>query len=225
MMVRTTTGGEVAKDPALFTRLRDAEGIAEFARIVAAHGWTVPIVLLACIGAIRSMFGYLTDPYVVMHGYVFPGWPAAYAINLIYSVFQMAFVWFIFFGLISAFAGLLSDVRAMDPAVFKTGSYLLTLFAPVFVLGAVLAFTITIPDSAALPGAENGYGLENPTAYSFIHDTVQLHLVNALQALTWAIIGYLTLPVVEHRFELDRKQAAIAVLPVTLAAVVATQIG
>lgn len=219
-------GISVTRVAELVHRLRTAEDLETLTTAVADYGWSVPLALIAVLGVVSGVFEYLTNPYVVAEGYVFPGWIAPLFVNLVYGVALTGFAWFLFFGVIGSFAGYLSDVRKMDTAVFKIGSYFLLVLVPVLLVGWLLALTLTVPESATFPTEVTREGV-NPgdvTAYSVLHDTVQLHVVRVLRAAAWVVIGFLMLPVVEHRFELSRKESVLAVLPVTLVAVFATQL-
>lgn len=46
----------------------------------------VPVVALFVLGVVRGSFGYVTDPYVMASGYLFPGWPIALAADIVYGI-------------------------------------------------------------------------------------------------------------------------------------------
>lgn len=207
----------------LIGKLRDAESIEEYTAVIALHGWTVPLVLLGIIGIVRGIFEYFADPFVISEGYRFVGWPLALFANLVYGYFIVLFAWFMFFGVIGAFAGYLSDAREMDAAMFKVGSYLSTLFVPVFLLGALIILTVSVPEGVTAVDAHQ----DDPSTAlgaEYVHDTIQYHVISIFRAIAWAIIGFLMLPIVEQRYELNRRRSVLAVLPTTLAAIFATQL-
>lgn len=223
MSVERETDDPQAGIRELFSRLRGAEGVEEFADTIDAHGWSVPLALLALVGVVRGVFEYLTDPFVIAEGYVFPGWPLAFVINVVYGFFVVAFVWFLFFGLIGSFAGYFSEVKAMDTAVLKVGAYVSMLFVPIFLVGSLIALTISIPEGITVaddPGTVEAI----TTATTYLRETVQMRIVRVLRAMGWIVAGFLLLPVIAHRYDLDHKRSVASVLPVTLAAVIATQL-
>lgn len=207
----------------LLYRLRTAGSVGEVADTIDLHGWSVPLAVLGLVGFVRGVFEYLTDPFVIAEGYVFPGWPAAFVINVVYGVFVVAFAWFLFFGLIGSFAGYFSAVRAMDTAVLKVGAYLSALFVPVFVVGSALALTLSVPDAVTVLEDPDAVG-SITTGTGYVRGTAQMRAVAVLKGVAWIVAGFLSLPVVSYRYELDRGRSVASVLPVTLAAVVATQL-
>lgn len=51
-----------------------------------------------------------------------------------------------------------------------------------------------------------------------------MQLFSLLMAGGWILVGFLMLPVVSELYEVEKKQSVFAVLPLTLVAVVATQL-
>lgn len=207
----------------LFYRLLTAGSIEEFVDRLDVHGWGIPLALLGLAGFVRGVFEYLTDPFVVAEGYVFPGWGLALAINLVYGFFIVAFAWFMFFGLIGSFAGYFSESRDMDTAVLKLGTYVSVLFVPVFVVGSLIALTLSVPEGVAVVDDPDSVDAVT-TVTTYFRDTLQMRVVRALKAAGWILAGFLLLPVIAHRYEIDHKRSVASVLPVTLAAVIATQL-
>ncbi len=142
-------------------------------------------------------------------GYVFPAWPAALVVNLLFGAFVVVFSWFLYFGLIGVVAGTLSDDHVMETDVFKIGGYLLTLFAPVFSRHDPDGDG-RCPDGLHTEGV-SGNGAEAAefamTSYSFVYDTPQMHAVRTLKAIAWIVVGFLMLPVVGRLYEIDENEA------------------
>ncbi|MFB6140634.1 MAG: hypothetical protein ABEJ26_09400 [Halosimplex sp.] len=197
---------------------RSAESFAELVATVRAYGWVPPVVALLAYGVVRGVFEFLSEPYAIANSYLFRAWPAAVLINLLYGIFLGGFSWFIYFGVIGAFAGFFADEKSIDTGIFKAGAYLMLVFVPLMAISAALA--LTIPDSVATVTGEG------PTAVADVHRalaaTPQMRLAGILIAAGWVAVGFLLLPVVSELYDIDRKASVIAVLPVTLVAVVAT---
>ncbi|AEH38394.1 hypothetical protein [Halopiger xanaduensis] len=200
-------------------KLVRANDIGEMIDVVGRYGWLPALVGLALHALARGAFEYLSEPYIVVEGYVFPGWPIALGVNLVFGAAVVAFSWFLYFGLVGAIAGYFSDKHDLAVETFKFGGYLSVLFAPVFLLGAAVIVTITVPEGAtAAMGAQTGeeaveFAL---SAHSFVYDMPQMHAVRVLKALTWIVTGFLLLPVVQQLYEIGEKQSVLSVLPVTL---------
>lgn len=201
--------------------LTHAESVTDLIRTVEDYGWIPPFAVLALYGVLRGVFEYLVEPYGMAQGYTFPGWELALGINLVYGFFLVTFSWFMYFGVVGALAGFLSEVKAMDVTVFKLGAYLSGLFVPIFVVGTLTALTIPAPKTAVAGTDPVGQITES---YRVVYDTPQMQLVRLLKAGGWLLVGFLSLPVVKELYELDEKGSLLAVLPVTVVAVVATQL-
>lgn len=197
----------------------DLEGMI---REIRRYGWLPALFGLVLHSLARGAFEYLSEPFIIVEGYVFPGWPAALVINVFFGSFVVLFSWFLYFGLVGVIAGFLSKEHDMVADVFKVGGYLTVLFVPVFLVGSVLIATVSAPagvDAGAI--VDNGDGTVEfaTTAYSFVYDTPQMHAVRVLKATVWIITGFLLLPVVQQLYEIDEKRSVVSVLPVTLAGV------
>ncbi|WP_121740870.1 hypothetical protein [Natronorubrum halophilum] len=192
-------------------------------RVVRRYGWLPALFGLALHSIARGAFEYLSEPFIIVEGYVFPGWPAALVVNVLFGSFVVIFSWFCYFGLIGVIAGFLSTEYDMVGDIFKFGGYLTVLFAPVFLVGSVLIATVTAPDGVSTEVvAENSDGTAEfaTTAYSFVYDTPQMHAIRILKAVAWVVTGFLLLPIVQHLYELDEKRSVMSVLPVTLVGVI-----
>ncbi|TYT63355.1 hypothetical protein [Natrialba swarupiae] len=204
-------------------KLLGANDIDGVIAVVRRYGWFPALCGLAVHSLARGAFEYVSEPFVVAEGYVFPAWPAALVVNLLFGAFVVVFSWFLYFGLIGVVAGTLSDDHVMETDVFKIGGYLLTLFAPVFFLATILMATVGAPDGLHTEGV-SGNGAEAAefamTSYSFVYDTPQMHAVRTLKAIAWIVVGFLMLPVVGRLYEIDEKRSVLSVLPVTLAGVI-----
>ncbi|MFC6906609.1 hypothetical protein [Halalkalicoccus tibetensis] len=216
---RRASGWAVLRPWRELGRSDDIEGMIG---VVRRYGWLPALTGLALHALARGAFEYLSEPFVVAEGYLFPGWPAALLINFLFGAFVVAFSWFVYFGLIGVIAGYLSEDHVMELDTFKIGGYLTVLFVPVFVIGSVLISTVAVPDGAAAQAAtQDGDAAEFAlSAYSFVYDTPQMHAVRALKAGAWVLTGFLMLPVVQRLYEIDEKRSVASVLPVTLAGVI-----
>lgn len=217
---RRASGWAVLRPWRELLRADDIDGMVGAVR---RHGWLPALIGLALHALSRGAFEYLSEPFIVVESYVFPGWPAALVVNLFFGAFVVAFSWFLYFGLIGVIAGYLSEGHVMEVDVFKIGGYLTVLFVPVFAVGSVLIATVSAPDGASAAAiAENGDEAAEfaMTAYSFVYDTPQMHAVRVLKAATWVLVGFLMLPVVQRLYGIDEKRSVVSVLPVTLAGVI-----
>lgn len=199
-------------------RLREARNVAELVETVRRYGVPPAAVALLLYGVARGVFEFLSEPFAISRGYVFTGWPGALAINLIYGLALAGFTCFLYFGVIGALAGFLSDEKAFDVDIFKAGAHLLLLFVPLLAVSGVIATTIP-PSVAAVAG-------DGAPAVAEVHravaGTVQMRAVGVILAAGWIAVGFLLLPIVRELYDIDRKASVLAVLPVTLIAVVAT---
>lgn len=197
--------------------LRSIESIKDFVRTVTVYGWGPPLVALVIHGAVRGVFEHLTDPFIISAGYWFVGWQFALFVNFVYGTAIVVFSWFLYFGLVGSLAGYLSSERHMDVGIFKVGAYLSLLFVPVFLVGWIIALTLSVPEGVTV-------GTTQAAAQSYVRDTLQLRVVAFLKGLTWILIGLVLLPIVSDRYSLGRKGSVLAVLPPTMAAILATQL-
>lgn len=201
--------------------LTHAESVRSLVGTVERYGWAPPLLGIALHGTVRGVFEHLVDPYAISHGYTFPLWELALSINVFRGLFLVAFSWFMYFGIVGSLAGLLSDEKAMDTAVFKVGGYFTVLFVPVFLLAIPVVLTIPAPETG---GAGVDQLTRVRTSYQSIYNSPQMQVVGVLKAVAWTVTGFLMLPVVEELFDLTKKESVVAVLPVTVAAVVSTQL-
>ncbi|RDI70035.1 hypothetical protein [Halopelagius longus] len=201
--------------------LTNARSIADFVGTVERYGWTPPLLALALLGVVRGVFAYLSEPFAMSQGYVFAGWQLALGINLLYGLFFVGFVCFFYFGVAGAIAGHLSEETAMETAMFKVGGYLMLLFVPVVVVSAVLVTTIPAPETV-VAGAEPVS--EVVASHEAVANSPQMRIVGTMMAGVWILVGFLLLPVVSELYGIDKKRSVLSVLPVTLVAVVATQL-
>lgn len=199
-------------------RLTSAENVTALVETMRLYGWLPPFLALLVQGGVRGVFEYLSEPFAVAHGYVFEGWLIALAINLAYGVFISGFLLFLYFGVIGAFAGLLSDTKDMETAIFKVGGYLLLIFVPLLAVSAAIAFTI--PPSVAAVSSQSAP--EFAEAHRSVAATLQMRVVGFVLAAGWIVIGFLMLPVVSELYDIGRKGSVASVLPVTLVAVIGT---
>lgn len=188
-------------------------------RSIERYGW-LPVVLGLCLyGIVKGGFIFASDPFNLIGGYRFDGWPLAFAITLVEGVFTGLLAWFFYFGAIGALAGFLSSERIMATELFKVGGYLVVTFVPVFLVGSVLVTTVTIPDAVA---TDVTVLIEEPMvqarAHEAVYDTVQMTVVQVLEGVVWVLVGFLLLPVVSELYDIDERSSVLAVLPVTLAA-------
>lgn len=205
----------------LLTELTSARTIRDLVGTMRRYGWIPPLVGLLCYGLVRGLFAYASEPFAMSEGYIFTGWPIALVINLVYGVFFAGFTWFLYFGVIGSLAGFFSETVKMETTMFKAGGYFSVFFVPVMLVASGLALTIPAPESVVA-------GAEPTTAVIETHEavavTTQMQVADVLIAGTWIVVGFLMLPVVEELYEISRKASVLSVLPVTLVAVVATQL-
>jgi hypothetical protein len=225
MSRRAETGARATSDWTIlepWRKLVRSNDIEEMIGVVRRYGWLPALFGVALHSLARGAFEYLSEPFIVTEGYFFPGWPAALVVNLLFGTFVVAFSWFLYFGLIGVIAGFFSEKSDMMTDVFKFGGYLTVLFTPVFLIGSVLIATVSAPDVAADAFAENGDGAVETTmtAYSFVYDTPQMHVIRILKAIAWIAVGFLMLPIIQHLYEIDEKQSVVSVFPVTLGGVI-----
>lgn len=200
------------------TNARSVEGLVAS---VERYGWAPPFLGFLLLGSARGVFEFLSEPFAMSQGYVFAGWQVALGINLVYGFFSVAFSWFMYYGVIGGLAGYFSDETSMNTTIFKVGGYLSVLFVPLVIVGSAVALTIPSPEAAVA-------GVDSATAVAETHETVedspQMQLFGMLMASGWILVGFLMLPVVAELYDIDKKESVFAVLPVTLVAVVATQL-
>lgn len=201
--------------------LTHARNIGDFVETVERYGWTPPLLGLLLLGVVRGVFEYLSEPFAMSKGYVFSGWQLALGINLLYGLFFVGFVCFLYFGVAGAIAGHLSDETEMERSMFKVGGYLMVLFVPVVAIAAALAVTIPAPETV-VAGAEPV--AEVVQSHSAVVNTTQMRAIGTMMAGVWILVGFLLLPVVSELYGIDKKASVLSVLPVTLVAVVATQL-
>lgn len=202
-------------------KLAHAQDVADLVATIRQYGWTVPIVGLLFYGIFQGVFEYLTEPFAMSQQYVFIGWELALAINLVYGFFVGVLSWFLYFGVIGSISGFFSSETKMETAIFKIGGYLMLLFVPILVVASVLAVTISPPD-VAIAGVDPVEDVAR--THEQVADTPQMWIINVLQAIGWVVIGFLMIPVVSELYEIDTKGSVLSVLPVTLIAVIATQL-
>lgn len=201
--------------------LTSAGSVHDLVRTIEQHGWIPPLLALLLSGGVRGVLEHLSEPFAMSQGYVFSGWQLALGINLVYGVSLVAFSWFLYFGVVGAFAGYFSEETTMAPAIFKAGGYLMLLFVPLVAVGAALVLTIPAPE-AVVAGVD-------PTAevvetHRAVATTLQMRVVDAMMAAGWILVGFLMLPVVGELYDVDKRASVLSVLPVTLIAVTATQL-
>lgn len=201
--------------------LTHASDVRDLVGTMRRYGWLPPLLGLALTGGARGLLEHASEPFAMSKGYVFAGWELALAINVMFGFFLAAFSWFLYFGVIGSFAGYFSSVTKMETAIFKVGGYLMVLFVPLFAVSSALALTIPAPD-VAVAGADSTADVAR--TYQQVSDTPQMRLVDTLLAGGWIVVGFLMIPVVSELYEVDRKASVLSVLPVTLVAVVATQL-
>ncbi|WP_254274587.1 hypothetical protein [Haloarcula marina] len=205
----------------LVRELANARSMQDLVGTMKRYGWLPPIVGLLLYGFTRGIFEHLTEPFAMSQGYIFTGWQLALGINLLFGVFIVGFTWFLYFGVAGSIAGFFSDKTNMDSTVFKAGGYLSVLFVPVLVISWFLALTIPAPE-AVVAGVE-------PTAdvietHRVVANSPQMRIVDLLLSATWIVVGFLLLPIISELYDINRKQSVISVLPVTLLAVIGTQL-
>lgn len=201
--------------------LTHARSIGDFVGTVERYGWTPPLLGLVLLGVVRGVFEYLSEPFAMSKGYVFNGWQLALGINLLYGLFFVGFMCFLYFGVAGAIAGYFSDETAMERSMFKVGGYLMVLFVPVVAVAAALAVTIPSPETV-IAGVEPVS--EVVASHNAVAHTPQMRIVETMMAGVWILVGFLLLPVVSELYGIDKKASVLSVLPVTLVAVVATQL-
>lgn len=205
----------------LARELTSARSVRELVGTIRRYGWAAPLFGLCLYGLSRGVFEHLSEPFAMSMGYIFTGWELALAINLFYGFFFVGFTWFLYFGVIGAIAGFFSDVTTMDTAVFKAGGYLSVLFVPVLTVASLIVLTIPAPESV-VAGAESTEAVAE--THRAVAETFQMRVVDTLMAGAWIVVGFLMLPVIGELYDIDMRESVFSVLPVTLIAVVATQL-
>lgn len=205
----------------LFRELASAESMQDLVSTMKRYGWVAPITGLLLYGFSKGIFEHLTEPFAMSQGYIFTGWQLALGINMIFGLFIVGFTWFLYFGVIGSIAGFFSETTKMDPTVFKAGGYLSVLFVPVLVVSWFLALTIPAPD-AVVAGVEPTEAVIE--THRVVANSLQMRIVDLLLSGTWIVVGFLLLPIISELYEINRKQSVISVLPVTVLAVVGTQL-
>ncbi|NGM69999.1 hypothetical protein G6M89_13435 [Natronolimnobius sp. AArcel1] len=202
--------------------LLDADDISAMISVIRQYGWLPALFGVALHALTRGVFEYLSDPTVIAEGYVFAWWPLAFVVSLFFGTFVVMFSWFVYFGLIGVIAGFFSSKHDLALDTFKFGGYLTAIFAPVFLIGSVIILTVSAPAESAAVTTESGDEFTEfaTTAYSYVHDTPQMHAVQILKAGAWIVTGFLMLPIVQQLYEIDEKRSVASVLPVTLAGVI-----
>lgn len=215
-------GEEAERSPRrLAHELTHAGSVRGLVRTMERYGWAPPLLGVLTHGAVRGVFEHLSEPFAMSQGYVFAGWQLAFLINLLYGTALVALGWFLYFGVVGSLAGFLSESSDMETGVFKVGGYLTLLFVPILVVGAGLVVTIPAPDPVVAGVDPTTEVIETHRA---VADSLQMRVVNALQSAGWILVGFLMLPVVSELYDVGRRESVLAVLPVTLVAVVAAQL-
>jgi hypothetical protein len=205
----------------LFYELRTARNTRDLVDTIRRYSWVLPLASLLLYGLTRGVFEFLTEPFAMSQGYTFTGWQIAAGINVLFGLFVSGFTWFLFFGVVGAIAGFFSDVTKLDTTMFKVGGYLSVLFVPVVVVSWFIALTIPAPD-AVVAGAEPT--TEVIETHRSVANASQMRLIDTMLSVTWIVIGFLLLPIVSELYDISSKQSVLSVLPVTLIAVVGTQL-
>jgi hypothetical protein len=217
-----TPSDDVERSPRrLVHELTNAGSVRGLVRTMERYGWAPPFLGLLAHGAVRGVFEHLSEPFAMSQGYVFAGWQLALAINLLYGTALVVLSWFLYFGVIGSFAGFLSETTDMETAVFKVGGYLTVLFVPLLLVGAALVVTIPAPDPVVAGVDPTSEVVETHRA---VANSLQMRVVNTLLSAGWILVGFLMLPVVSELYDVGRRESVVAVLPVTLVAVVAAQL-
>lgn len=205
----------------LARELTSARSVRELVGTIKRYGWAPPFLGLILYGFMRGVFEHLMEPFAMSQGYDFAGWQLALGINVLYGLFFAGFTWFLYFGVIGAIAGFFSEERDMDTTVFKVGGYLSVLFVPVLAVASLVVLTIPAPETA-VSGATSTQAIAE--MHRAVANTLQMRIVGTLMAAVWIVIGFLMLPVIGELYDVDMKESVFSVLPVTLIAVVATQL-
>lgn len=198
--------------------LTHATNVRDLVQTIQRYGWTAPFFGLLLSGIVRGVFEHLAEPFAMSQGYVFSGWQIALAINVLFGFFLVMFQWFLYFGVIGTFAGYFSDETKMEITIFKVGGYLLVLFIPLVAVASVLVLTISPPETV-IAGVDPISAVRE--THRVIANTPQMRIINTIMAGGWIVIGFLMLPVVSELYEIKKKYSVLAVLPVTLVAIVA----
>lgn len=201
--------------------LTHARDVSTLVDTVRTYGWVPPLLGLVVHGGARGVFEHAAEPYAMSQRYVFEGWQFALGINVVFGLALTAFSWFLFFGVAGSIAGYFSTTSKLDAAVFKTGGYLMVLFVPLLLVASAVAATIPPPEAVA---AGTGTVSEVAATHQYVDGTVQMRIIEAGLAAGWIVAGFLLIPVVSELYDVDRKASVVAVLPVTLIAVVATHL-
>ncbi|MEF8852221.1 MAG: hypothetical protein V5A44_06790 [Haloarculaceae archaeon] len=199
-------------------RFREAETLSELVATIRAYGWPPVAVSLVVYGVSRGLFEYLSSPFSIANSYVFEAWPAALGINVLFGLFFAGFSWFLYFGVIGAFAGFFAEGTAIDTGVFKTGGYLLLVFVPLLAISGLLAATIP----AAVAAGGGGSPRAAIEVQRSLDATVQMRVAGFLLAAGWVVVGFLLIPFVAELYDVSRKASVVSVLPPTLLAVLGT---
>ena len=205
----------------LASELTNARNVGDLIRTVGRYGWAPPLVCLLLYGGAQGVFEHLSEPFAMSQGYVFAGWQLALIINLLYGLSLVTLSWFLYFGVVGSIAGYLSETTSMETTVFKIGGYLVLLFVPLLAVGAGLVLTIPAPDPIVA-------GVDPTTDVIETHQAVanstQMRIVDTLMSIGWIVVGFIMLPVVSELYDISAKASVLAVLPVTLIAVVGAQL-
>lgn len=205
----------------LARELTNARSMQDLVGAMKRYGWAPPLLGLLLHGLTKGVFEHLSEPFAMSKGYIFTGWQLAFGINMFYGLFFVAFTWFLYFGVIGSIAGYFSEKTKMDTTVFKAGGYLSVLFVPVVIVASLIVLTIPAPETV-IAGVEPT--TEVIETHRAVANTSQMRIVDTLLSGMWIVIGFLLLPVVGELYEIDRKESVLTILPVTLIAVVATQL-
>lgn len=201
--------------------LTHADSVRDLVGTMRRYGWAPPLLGLLLTGVFKGVFEHLSEPFAMSKGYVFTGWEFALGINLFFGFFLAAFSWFLYFGVIGSLAGYFSTETKMETATFKAGGYLILIFVPLLAVSSALAYTISPPDTVVA-------GVESATRVAETHqqvsDTPQMRIADVLLSGGWILVGFLMIPVVSELYDISRKASVMSVLPVTIIAVVGTQL-
>ncbi|WP_136689814.1 hypothetical protein [Halorhabdus amylolytica] len=201
--------------------LRRAQTIDDVTSVILDYGWAGPMLGLLLHILVRTILIYVMEPIVIISGYLFDGAAVTMIVVFVYTSSFVLLAVFLYFGGVGAIAGFLSDERQYSPAVFKLGGYVSVLFIPLFLIGIVLALTVS-GEPYPLPSEPTANATTIATELAQyrreILTTPQMYAIRVLRMVGWAVIGFLILPIVGRLYELDRKRSVLSVLPPTMAA-------
>lgn len=191
-----------------------ASSVRASAHVVDTGGWGAAFLGVVVAALFRGVFNYLTDPLIVARGRPL-GNVSVLALDVVFSFFFVLLTWVLFFGSVTALAGLVNRDIHFSLAAFRLGGYLSVVFVPIFLVGIALAVTIPVSAVTTDPAmATNATMAARHTvqAQLAIRSTPQMSFVRALRVVGWLVVAAFLVPAVTELYDMGRVRTTLAVV-------------